>query len=122
MLDQLKNLKSLASLMGNARELREKFEQLQAELSRKTVEAEAGAGAVRVVVNGRFEVVRVHLERPLLQTLAGEGPDADTQMIEDLIAAATNAGIKKAQELARQEVAKITGGLSLPGLNGMIGG
>ena len=118
MLDQLKNLKTLAGLMGNARELREKFEQLQAELARKTVEADAGAGAVRVVMNGKFEVVRVMLDRPLLATLAGEGQDLDAQMVEELIAAAVNAAMKKAQELARDEVARLTGGLDLSGLMG----
>ena len=120
MFDQFKNLKGLAGLMGNTKELREKFEQLQAELARKTVEADAGAGAVRVVVNGKLEILRVHLDRPLLAALVGEGENADAQMIEDLIAAAINAGMKKAQELAREEVAKITGGLNIPGLSGML--
>ncbi len=122
MLDQLKNLKSLAGLFGNADEIRQRFEQVQAELARKTVEAEAGAGAVRVVVNGKFEIISVHLDQPLLKTLAGEGNEADTQMIEDLIASATNAGLQKAQALARDEIAKVTGGLSLPGIDKLMGG
>ena len=58
MLDQLKNLKSLAGLMGNAQQFRDKFEQVQAELARKTVTADAGAGAVRVVARVRMHIVR----------------------------------------------------------------
>ena len=122
MLDQLKNLKNLAGLMGNAQELREKFEQLQTELAVKTVEADAGAGAVRVVVNGKLEVLRIHLDQPLLKTLVGDGEEADVQMIEDLTAAAVNAGMKKAQALMRDEMTKLTGGMNIPGLTGLLGG
>ncbi len=113
------NLKNMASLLSNARQLKERFDQLQAELGRKTVEADAGAGAVRVVANGRMEIVSVHLDRPLLVALAGQGSDADQQVVEDLIAAATNAALQKARELIQQEVMRVTGGLNLPGLPGL---
>lgn len=116
------NLRNMGNLMGQAKELREKFEQLQAELAGKTVEADSGAGAVRVIMNGKFEVLSVKLDKPLLQTLAGEGPDADVQMIEDLIVAAHNAALQKAQELARQTLSSVTGGLNIPGLNNLLGG
>ena len=118
MLDQLKNLKTLASLLGNSGELKAKFEQFQAELARKTVEADAGAGAVRVTMNGKFEVLRVQIDPAMMATLAGSGDDADRVMIEDLIASAVNAAFGKAQTVARDEAAKITGGLNLPGLTG----
>jgi DNA-binding YbaB/EbfC family protein len=115
------NLKNLAGIVGQARQMREKLEELQAELARKTVEADSGAGAVRVVMNGRFEVLSVKLDRPLLAVLAGAGPEADQQMIEELIAAAVNAAMAKAQDLARQEMAQMTG-LDLPGLGVLPGG
>lgn len=121
MLDPLKNMKTLASLMGNAKQIRERVDRLQAELQKKTVEADAGAGAVCVVVNGRMEVLRVHLDRPLLTALAGQGSDADAQMVEDLIAAAINAALQKAQEMAKQEMTKLTGGINVPGLEGLLG-
>jgi hypothetical protein len=113
------NLKNLADLVGQAKQMRAKFEQLQAELARKTVEADSGAGAVRVVMNGKFEVVSVKLDQPLLATLAGSGPDADRQMIEDLIAAAFNAALAKAQEMARDETVRALGTLNLPNIPGM---
>jgi nucleoid-associated protein EbfC len=115
------NLKNLAGLMGNAKELRAKFEDMQRELARKTVEADAGAGAVRVVVNGKLEVVRITLDPPMLRTLVGEGDEADTQMIEDLIAAAVNAGLARARQLMQDEMGKLTGGLNIPGLDRLMG-
>jgi DNA-binding YbaB/EbfC family protein len=118
MFDQLKNLKGLASLLGNSGELRAKMEAFQAELAKKTVEADAGAGAVRVRMNCKFEVQRVEIDPVMVATLAGSGTDADREMIEDLIAAAVNAAFSKAQELARDEAMKMTGGLNLPGLTG----
>ena len=121
MFDPVKNMKTLASLMGNAKQLREKVEHLQAELQKKTVEADAGAGAVCVVINGRMEVLRVRLNQPLLASLAGQGSDADAQMVEDLIAAAINAALQKAQEMTKQEMAKLTGGINIPGLEGLLG-
>ena len=109
------NLKNLAGMVGQAKQLSAKLEELQAELARKTVEADSGAGAVRVVMNGRFEVLSIKLDRPLLAVLAGSGPEADQQMIEELIAAAFNAAMTRAQDLAQQEMVKMTG-LELPGL------
>lgn len=118
----LDNLKNLASLMGHATELKEKAEHIQAELAAKTVEADAGAGAVRVVANGKLEVISIRLDRPMLTSLVGEGDTADQQMVEDLITAATNAALAKARQLIQQEMAKLTGGLNIPGLDKMLGG
>jgi DNA-binding YbaB/EbfC family protein len=115
------NMKNMASFLGQAKQMKEKMEQLQTELGDKTVEADAGAGAVRVVANGKLEIISVHLDKPLLATLAGEGADADQQMIEDLITGATNAALDKARELVQQEMAQVTGGLDLPGLEKMMG-
>lgn len=121
MFDQLKNIKSLTGLMGNAGELREKMEKLQADLARLTAEAEAGAGAVRVVVNGKLQVLSVSLDPVMTTALAGEGPDTDRAMIEELIVSATNEALKRAQDLVRQEMTKLTGGMDLPGLDGLLG-
>lgn len=121
MFDQLKNMKEMMSLLGNAGELKQKAEQIQAELARKTVQADAGAGAVRVTVSGKLQVVRVELDRPLITALAGEGQDADVQMIEDLVAAATNEALSRAQAMVQEEMSKLAGGLNLPGLENLMG-
>jgi len=109
MFDQLKNLKSLAGLMGNAGEMKEKMEQMQAALAAQTVEADAGAGAVTVVMNGAFEVLDVRFDQPMLVALVGEGDDADRAMVAELLASAYNAAHQKAQAVAQEEMARLTG-------------
>lgn len=119
------NLKNMANLMSQAKEMRAKMEQAQAELSRKTVEADAGAGAVRVTMNGKMEVISVRIDKAMIATLAGSGADADQAMVEDLLTAAFNAALVKAQELIKEEMSKVTGGLNLgaiPGLDKLMGG
>ncbi len=123
------NIKNMMSMMGQAKQMREKFTQMQEELGRKIVEGEAGAGAVRVRVNGRLEVVSMKLDRAMLLTLAmpedtdnNQGPsDSDLKMIEDLIAAATNVALAKARELVQQELSSLTGGMNIPGLDKLMG-
>ena len=82
---------------------------LQKELETKTVEAQAGGGMVRVVVNGKYEIVSLKIEKEVVN------PE-DIEMLQDLIAAAVNEGIRKSQEMASSEMSKITGGLNIPGL------
>jgi DNA-binding YbaB/EbfC family protein len=114
--------KDMAGLLGQARELGQKMEQAQAELAKKTVEAEAGGGAVRVTINGKLEVQAVGVDRPLIATLAGQGGDADARKVEELLAAAFNAALTKAQDLVKEEMSRATGGLDLSGINKMLGG
>jgi DNA-binding YbaB/EbfC family protein len=124
MIDQFKNLKDLAGLMGNASQLKEKFQQMQADLERIQVEAEAGAGAVRVTVNGKFKVLAVALDRAMIAALIGDGgedPEADKQMIEQLVLSATNAALAKAQEQIGQQMGQLTGGMNIPGLDNLLG-
>lgn len=122
MFDQLKNLKSLAGLMGQAGEMKEKMAQLQESLAKARVEADAGAGAVKAVANGKGDIMKVELDPSMIQTLASdESGNADKQMIEDLIAAACNAAIGKSRRLAQEEMSKLTGGLDLSGFEKMLG-
>lgn len=111
------NLKNLAGLMGQAGQIKEKVAELQESLGRVEVEGEAGAGAVRVVANGKMEVLSVELDRPLLSALAGEGDEADLRMVEDLVASAVNAALARARETAQEEIGRLTGDLNLPGLD-----
>ncbi len=64
---------------------------------------------VRVIVNGKFEVVSLKIEKDVVN------PE-DIEMLQDLITAAVNEGIRKSQEMASSEMAKITGGLGIPGM------
>ena len=125
MFDQMKAIKQLMSQIGNPEELQEKARQMQEELGRRTVTGDAGAGAVRVTLNGRFECQGVEIDPSMVQTLAGgdDGSEADRSMIEELIRAATNDAITRAQELAREEMSKLTGGMNFPGLDpNLLGG
>lgn len=104
----LENLRNLLGIFGQAGQIRQKVAELQAELARKRVEGEAGAGAVRVVMSGDFEVRKVELDPTMIRTLcSGAGDETDRHMIEELIASATNDAIAKAQELVRQEVLRL---------------
>jgi hypothetical protein len=96
--------------MKQAKKMQEQMGKIQEELETKTVEAQAGGGMVRVVVNGKFNVVSIKIEKEVVN------PE-DVEMLEDLILAAVNEGVRKAQEMASQEMAKITGGLGIPGLS-----
>ncbi len=121
-MSMFENIKNMAGLMGQAGEIKEKMQQVQDSLARKTVEGESGAGAVIVTMNGKFEIIGIAFDRPLIATLAGDGSEADQQMIEDLTVAACTAAHQKAQKLIAEEMSQVTGGLNIPGLDKMLGG
>jgi DNA-binding YbaB/EbfC family protein len=84
-----------------------KFESLQAELAKETVTATSGGGMVRVEATGQGNVTSVRID----PTVVNPG---DVEMLEDLVLAAVTEAQKKAQEVAKREMGKLTGGLSLP--------
>ncbi len=100
---------NIGNIMKQAKKMQEKMGRLQQELETRTIEAQAGGGMVRVIVNGKFEVVSLKIEKEVVN------PE-DIEMLQDLIAAAVNEGIRKSQEMASSEMAKITGGLGIPGM------
>ena len=116
MFDQLKNLKDLAGMMGNIGEMKQMLEDAQAALAQQTAQGEAGAGAVRVVLNGKFEVQSVTIDPSMLGALAGTGNDADREMVEELLASAFNDAVQKVQELMKESLGDVAGGLNLPGM------
>jgi DNA-binding YbaB/EbfC family protein len=102
-------MQNFGDMMKQAKRLQEKMGSLQKELEARTVETTAGGGMVAVVVNGKFELQSLKIDKEVVN------PD-DLEMLEDLIVAAVNEGIRKAQEMASTEMAKLTGGLKIPGL------
>jgi DNA-binding YbaB/EbfC family protein len=100
---------NFGNIMKQAKKMQERIGQMQQELEQRTIEAQAGGGMVKVVVNGKFEIVSLKIEKDVVN------PE-DIEMLQDLIIAAVNEGIRKAHELASQEMAKITGGLNIPGM------
>ena len=102
-------MQNFNTIMKQAKKMQEKMGQLQKELETKTVEAQAGGGMVSVVVNGKLEIESLKIEKEVVN------PE-DIEMLQDLIIAVVNEGIRKSQEMASAEMAKITGGLNIPGL------
>ena len=90
-------------------EIQEKMAKMQEELAHKTVEASSGGGVVTVKFNGNQEMLSIKISPEAVD------PD-DIEMLEDLVLAAVNAGIARSKELGEQNIARITGGLKLPGL------
>ncbi len=100
---------NFGNIIKQAQQMQAKMARLQEELAQRTVEASAGGGMVTAVVNGRNELISIKIERDVVN------PD-DVEMLQDLIVAAVNEGVRKAQEMATAEMSKITGGLNIPGL------
>lgn len=107
MLDALKNLGGLGDLMKNAREMQEKMKQVQEELARKTVTADAGAGMVQATVNGRLELVKLRIDKDKIDP-------TDTELLEDVVTAAVAAAQRKAAEMMQQEMQKMAGEMGIP--------
>ena len=102
-------LGDLGGLMKQAQKMQKEMARIQEELKERVVEANAGGGMVKVAVNGAQEIVSIKIDPEVID------PD-DKEMLEDLILAAVTQGLKKAKELAEEEMSKVTGGLKLPGL------
>ena len=102
---------NMSDILKQAQALQSKLTELQGEAAGKTVEASAGGGMVTAVVNGKLEVVKIHIEP---QVFAAN----DREMLEDLVVAAVNEAIRKAQQLMAEAMSRVTGGLKIPGLGG----
>jgi hypothetical protein len=102
-------MNNFQNLLKQAQKMQAQVSQMQAELADRRVEATAGGGMVTAIVNGKQELVGLKLEREVVNA-------DDVEMLEDLILAAVNEAMARAGELAAEEMRKITGGLSLPGL------
>lgn len=99
----------LADIVRQAQKMQSKMEEVQNELANKTIEANSGGGMVVAVVNGNKELVALRLEAEVVDP-------QDIAMLQDLIIAAVNQGMKQASEMAEEEMGKVTGGLKIPGL------
>jgi DNA-binding YbaB/EbfC family protein len=102
-------MKNLGNIMKQAQKMQAQIAKVQEELADKTVEASAGGGMVTVVVNGKQEVLSIKIEPEVIDP-------QDTEMLQDLVVAAVNEGLRKSQEMVAEEMKKITGGLQIPGL------
>ena len=102
-------MKGMGNMMKQAQKLQSQMMKLQEELADKTVESSSGGGMVTVVANGRQQIVSIQIENEVVD------PD-DVEMLQDLILAAVNDALAKAQEMVSSEMGKLTGGLNIPGM------
>ena len=102
-------MKNLGNMMKQAQKLQSKMMEMQEELGNRSVTVQVGGGMVEVVANGRQEVLALRIDPEVVN------PD-DTEMLQDLILAAVNDALNRSREMVSDEMAKLTGGMKIPGL------
>jgi len=99
----------IGKFLKQAQKMQKDMAKIQAEMADKTVEAAAGGGMVTVIANGNQEITSIKIEKEVVD------PD-DIEMLENLVVAAINEGLRKSKEMASEEMGKLTGGMNIPGL------
>ena len=102
-------MKGMGNMMKQAQKLQAKMLKLQEELAGRTVETTSGGGMVKVVANGKQQVVSIEIEKEVVD------PD-DVDMLQDLILAAVNDALTKSQDMVSSEMSQLTGGMNIPGM------
>jgi nucleoid-associated protein EbfC len=105
----MKNMGNMGKMLKQAQQMQSKMLKMQEEAAQETVEATSGGGMVKVVANGRQQIVSLQIEKEVVD------PE-DIDMLQDLILAAVNDALNKSQEMVSEKMSKITGGLNIPGL------
>lgn len=100
---------NMNNILKQAQKLQKQMEELKEDINKRTVEASAGGGAVTAVVNGAKQLVEIKIKPEVVD------PD-DVEMLQDLVMAAVNEAISKAEEMATGEMGKLTGGINMPGM------
>ena len=96
----------LGGLMKQAQQMQEKMQKMQEEIAQLEVTGESGAGLVKITVNGAHNCRRVEIDPSLMED--------DKEMLEELIEAAYNDAVRRAEELQKEKMASVTAGMSLP--------
>lgn len=105
----MKGMGNMGNMMKQAQKLQQKMMKLQEELAEQAVEATAGGGMVKVVANGKQQILSISIEKEVVD------PE-DVEMLQDLVTAAVNDALTKSQEMVSSEMGKLTGGMNIPGL------
>lgn len=100
---------NMNNMLKQAQKMQQDMAKMQEELMEQTVEASSGGGAVTVVVTGAKEIQELRISPEVIDV-------EDIEMLQDLIIAAVNEAMRKADELVSSEMGKLTGGLNIPGL------
>lgn len=105
---------NLANVMKQAMEMKGKLQEMQELVANLRFEADSGAGAVTATVNGKLELAAIKISPDTFKS-------GDVEMLEDLVRSAVCAAQRKAADGVRAEMAKLTGGMNIPGLDGLLG-
>lgn len=105
-------LPNMSGMMKQVQKMQEAMARVQEELEARTVTAEAGGGMVKVTVNGKQRILKIQIEREVVN------PD-DVEMLEDLVTAASNKALEDAGKMAQEEMSRATSGMlpNIPGLS-----
>ena len=106
----------MAKLLRQFQKMQGDMKKIQKEIAKEEVVGSSGGGMVEVTINGKLEVVDIKIEKKLME-------EKDKEMLEDLILAAVNKGLLKAQQLTKERMGRLAGGLNIPGIDipGMLG-
>ncbi|QJQ94936.1 MULTISPECIES: YbaB/EbfC family nucleoid-associated protein [Halomonadaceae] len=96
----------MGNLMKQAQEMQEKMQRMQEEAAQSEVTGEAGAGMIKVTMNGRHDVSQVEIDPSIMEE--------DKELLEDLLAAAVNDAVRKVEQTTREKMQEATAGLNLP--------
>ena len=100
---------NLGDLIRQAQQIGENLKEKQAELAQRRVEVSVGGDMVRMTFNGRGEALSIRIDKEAVD------PN-DVGMLEDLVLSAVNEGVRRSQQLMQEEMAKLTGGINIPGI------
>ena len=99
----------LGGIMKQAQQMQRRMAQVQEELEKKQIEASSGGGMVTAVVSGKQQLLDLKIDPSVVDA-------DDVEMLQDLIMAAINEAVKQSQQIASEEMGKVTGGMNIPGL------
>ncbi|MDM8535809.1 YbaB/EbfC family nucleoid-associated protein [Desulfobacterales bacterium HSG17] len=103
-------MKGMGNMMKQAQKLQAKMLKMQDEVADKTVETSSGGGMVKVVANGKQQIISIQIEKEVVD------PD-DVEMLQDLVVAAINDALKKSQDMVSEKMGKlIPPGMNIPGM------
>ena len=100
---------NMNNMIKQAQKMQQEMLRAQQEIEEKEIEASSGGGAVSVKISGKKELLELNISPEVID------PD-DKEMLQDLIIAAVNEGMRKADEISAQQMSRLTGGMNIPGL------
>lgn len=109
MLKGLGDLGKMGGMLKQAMEMKGRMEELKEELGNERVEGSSGGGMVQVVMSGKMELISIKIDPEIINP-------GEPEMLETLVQAAVNDGAQKAQEMVKEKMTELAGGLDIPGL------